>query len=67
MKQIPEEYRQHCDVCNVDFDVRDLNQTVAHLHSIELPEDFELPEHYTIRKFGENKEFLDGKEEVNLS
>jgi hypothetical protein len=64
---IPEEFINYCSICNTYYDVRDLNQVLPHLkHDPNFPQDYKIPDHFITRRKGDNREWLDGKSEINL-
>lgn len=67
MPEIPKEYRQFCSTCSQHFDARDLGEVLKHLHDPNIPEDFTPPQNYISRKIGESKEWLNGKEEIDIN
>lgn len=58
------EHMIKCKVCGEYFDARDFNQVVLHEH---LPTNASSVTHFISQRKGDHKQWLDGKNEVELN
>lgn len=67
IEEIPEEHKQHCGVCDRDYDARDLGQVLYHMTEVcvtdEKPKDLK----YSSRKIGEPVQYTKDKKPINLN